>query len=89
MGAFVDYEPNDDCVNWHSYGELCNHCNACGRINPDTKKEDALHLYKELLQECVNFNNWFEDEETREFQQKNNQESINEYQKRINELENS
>ena len=42
----------DNCVNFmDSYGEICVHCNCCGRINPDTKHEHRIVHYSRQLSE--------------------------------------
>jgi hypothetical protein len=85
--VFIDYAVVSDCINPGSYGEICVKCNACGRFNKETQKECALNLYRELLQEAKEFNNWIEGRE--ETQRKNKDSNIKYFTEKIRELESS
>jgi hypothetical protein len=40
----------DKCENiYESYGEICVHCNACGRIDPTTMYHARAMLYSKML----------------------------------------
>lgn len=39
--TFNEIEPIEDCVNPDSFGELCLHCNKCGRFDEDKEGEDT------------------------------------------------
>lgn len=41
MIAFEDFKPTDECVNEMSMGEICVHCNRCGRFNEIKKSLDS------------------------------------------------
>jgi hypothetical protein len=71
----------EDCINSDSYGEICVHCNACGRFDKSTQKECAIKMYKRQLQEQYNFNGWIE------MQKRNIESNIQYYKKKIAELE--
>ena len=76
---------SDDCINLQSYGEICVHCNGCGRIDKSTQKEAQLLLYKRDLERWKTFDGWLEGCE--EFQKKNIKSNIKWYEKKIKELE--
>lgn len=75
----------EGCINSDSYGEICVHCNACGRFDKSTQKECALKMYREELQKQYDFNNWAEGLE--ELQRKNIKSNIKYLKKKIKELE--
>lgn len=75
----------EDCINSDSYGEICVHCNACGRFDKSTQKECALKMYKEELQKQYNFDGWIEGFE--EMQKRNIESNIQYFKKKIAELE--
>jgi hypothetical protein len=81
----IAYSVMKDCINHASYGEICVHCNACGRIDKATEKECKLRLYKEMLQAQHDFNNWIEGME--ELQKSNIQANIEYFKAKIAELE--
>lgn len=76
----IDFSVLDDCLNlYESYGEICVHCNCCGRFDDKAKYQDRVDMYKRQLQENAEFNNWCEGLE--ELQKKNialNAESLGE-----------
>ena len=75
-----------NCINlMDSHGEICVHCNACGRWDKSTQKESALKLYKRYLQEQYDFDNWIDGLE--ETQKKNIESNIRYYKEKIAELE--
>jgi hypothetical protein len=82
---YLDFTAMENCLNPASYGEICVGCNACGRINKETQKEDALELYKGLLQAEYEFDRWIEGME--ELQKKNIAKNIERYKAKIAELE--
>lgn len=75
----------DDCINPDSYGEICVHCNCCGRIDKKTQKQAQLKLYKEQLNERESFDGWIP--EFRETQEKNVKKDIAYFKAKIKELE--
>lgn len=78
----IDYSALDNCKNLEdSFGEICVRCNACGRYDKNTQKECALNLYKRLLKEEYEFNDWIEGME--EIQRKNIEANIEYYKRRI------
>ena len=76
-----------NCINNDSYGIICVGCNACGRINPKTQKEDALKMWREKLEDELNFNQWHSDPEIRALQEQNRQANIEYFEAKIAELE--
>jgi len=62
-------------------------CNACGRINPERQREDALKMWKEKLEDELSFNGWHDDPEIRELQRQNHQSNIEYFKAKIAELE--
>lgn len=83
---FIDCAAKQNCINPASYGAICVGCNACGRIDESTQKQSELKLYKELLQDEYDFNNWIEGYEER--QRINIAANIEYFNKKIAELEN-
>ena len=75
----------EDCINDDSYGEICVHCNACGRFDKSTQKECELKMYKRQLQKQYNFDGWIEGFE--EAQKRNIESNIQYFKKKIAELE--
>ena len=75
----------EKCINPESYGEICIHCNACGRIDRETQKECAIKMYKRQLQGQYNFNSWIEGFE--DVQKKNIESNIVYFKNKIAELE--
>ena len=76
----------EDCMNDDSYGEICVHCNCCGRIDKKTQKQAQLKYYKEKLDENKSFNDWIEG--FKETQEKNIKTNIAYFETKIKELEN-
>ena len=74
-----------DCINNDSYGEICVHCNACGRFDKSTQKQCALKMYKEKLQEEYDFDDWIDGFE--KLQRSNVASNIEYFKKKIEELE--
>lgn len=59
LEASVCFGVIKDCKNlWGSCGEICVHCNACGRFDAKTQKESYLKLLKRELQEQYEFDDW-------------------------------
>lgn len=85
MSGFIDFAVTKDCINMDSYGEICVHCNACGRFDKTTQKECALKMYKEKLQEQYDFDDWDKDLEW--LQRKNIKSNIEYFKEKIRELE--
>lgn len=81
----ISYPVTKDCINDESYGEICVHCNACGRIDKSTQKQSAIKMYKRLLQEQYEFNNWIEGFE--EVQKENIESNIRYWKDKIAKLE--
>lgn len=88
MGEFlIDFPVMKDCVNPYSFGMICVQCNACGRFDKTTQKEAQLRLYRELLEDRLNFQYWADNEELRAIQEKNIASDIEYCRKKIQELE--
>lgn len=87
MNIFIDGPALDNCVNPDSFGEICVHCNACGRYNKRTKKKCELQLYKRLLREEYEFDMWADNADLRKLQEKNRKANIAYYKKKIAEIE--
>lgn len=85
MEVHTCIQVSKDCINYDSYGEICVGCNACGRFDKSTQNECALKLYKRMLQEQYDFNNWTEGFE--EIQKKNIKSNIEFLKNKILELE--
>jgi hypothetical protein len=83
----VCYSTTKNCINNDSYGIICVQCNACGRINPKTQKEDALKMWREKLEDELNFNQWHNDPEIRALQEQNRQANIEYFEAKIADLE--
>lgn len=48
--SHISYALSKDCMNMSdTYGMICVHCNACGRINPATKNECLISVYERHL----------------------------------------
>ena len=71
----ISYAVHEDCMNINSYGEICVHCNCCGRFGEEGKKEAQIKYWKEMLSEAETFDQWFEDE-WKEIQEANQQRHI-------------
>ena len=83
---FIDYGLKEDCINQDAY-ELCHQCNACGRFSKETQKEDAIKMFKSLLEEQRNFDGC--NKQHRERQEKNIAANIIFFEEKIKELENT
>jgi len=83
----VCYSVTENCINIDSYGMICVGCNACGRINPARQKEDALRMWREKLEEVLNFERWSDDPEVRALQERNLKANIEYYKAKIAALE--
>ena len=50
----------DKCINKDSYGMICVHCNACGRIDKNTMWEARYQMYiRQLAEEIEKINDDF------------------------------
>ena len=87
MGDYthVSYSASKDCMNHESYGEICVHCNCCGRVDESTKHEAQLAMYKRQLDEQYNFDGWIKGAE--EQRKVNIQSNIEYYKEKIKALE--
>ena len=59
----ISFSVTENCyaVVW-SYGEICVHCNCCGRYEKGLKMWEArLNFHKIELERGLNFSNWAED----------------------------
>lgn len=83
----VCYSVTENCVNIDSYGIICMGCNACGRINPERQREDALRMWRKKLEDELSFDRWDDDPEVRALQEQNHQLNIEYYKAKITELE--
>ena len=66
----VDYGVGDDCINNNSYGEICVRCGCCSK-NHDYKNRmiSRLRYYKSRLNDALRFDDWFDDEVGRKYQE--------------------
>lgn len=54
MNMHISRQVSADCKNiMDSYGEICVNCNACGRLDPNTKLESELAMLERQLEEGV------------------------------------
>lgn len=54
MNLHIDFNVEKDCQNlYDSYGQICVHCNCCGRFNKETMNDCRIKFYKRMLQEHV------------------------------------
>ena len=83
----VCHSATKNCINNDSYGIICVGCNACGRFNPERQREDALRMWREKLEDELNFNRWDDDPEIRALQERNHKANIEYYKAKIAELE--
>lgn len=82
--AHICYSVSDNCINPGSYGMICCHCNACGRVNKDTMLYDRLRLYEECLRNAIEFDQWDEhSERARKIQDENKKKKIKYYEEKI------
>ena len=52
MNAFICSGVSKECLNpYDSYGEICVHCNACGRDDVATMYDCQIKLYTDKLEE--------------------------------------
>lgn len=86
MISFVDIPVTDDCINDNSYGNICVHCNCCGRYGKETQKEAQIKYYTECLAEEENFSDWFDNADLRKFQKRTVKENIKFYKQKLQEL---
>lgn len=86
MNIHVAFSVQEDCLNpMDSYGEICVHCNCCGRFNKKTMFKDRIEVFKEHLKEAEEFNDWIEGFE--EIQRANKQKQIEYYKELIKQAE--
>ena len=83
----VGYSTTENCINDDSYGIICVRCNACGKINPERQREDALRMWRKKLEEELSFDRWDNDPKIRALQERNHQANIEYYKAKIAELE--
>lgn len=84
----ISYSVADNCQNlYDSYGEICVHCNCCGRFDPKTKLQCQLDLNKRMLEEAREFDCWADDPELRALQRRNIASDIESFGRKIRELE--
>lgn len=77
-----------DCYNpYDSYGEICVHCNCCGRFDPKTKLQCQLALNKRMLQESRDFDGWQDEPKLNELQRKNVASDIEYFSREIRAIE--
>lgn len=84
MAGHICIGAADNCYNlYDSYGEICVHCNCCGRIDPKTEYQCRLALNERMLEEQINFSEWDDIAEWRKRQEENNKANIAYFKKRI------
>ena len=72
----ISYAVHEDCMNINSYGEICVHCNCCGRFGEEGKKEAQIEYWNELLAEHEAFDGWCDEKKWRKTQEENRQKNI-------------
>lgn len=84
MRLHADFGVTENCINIYSYGEICVCCGCCEN-EPNVRQRyiNRLNYYNEILNDELHFNLWFDDEETRKFQERNVQRNINYHKKMI------
>lgn len=85
--AHYDFGVTDNCINIYSYGEICVHCGCCEN-EPNIKQRyiNKLHYYKEILNDELHFDFWFDDEIARKFQERNVKRNIAYHKKMIRQI---
>ena len=80
----IDFAVSKDCINNHSYGVICVRCGCCSR-NSDYRDRlrCCIRYYKECLKEEYSFSCWSNDEYWRKVQEKNIQENILYFKRKI------
>jgi hypothetical protein len=81
----ISISPIENCIN-PSALYTCYKCNACGRIDDRTQKEDAIKMYQRHLDMQYNFSNWNKDPKMRKLQEENIKCNIEYFKEKINEL---
>ena len=81
------YGVSDDCINIHSYGEICVRCGCCSN-NPDFRDRTirSIRYYKERLREELNFEYWSENDVLRKVQERNVKSNIQYIKREIRKL---
>lgn len=80
----VDISASDDCINIHSYGEICVRCGCCSR-NPSYRDmiKSRLRYYKDMLKCEYNFSDWDKNPKWRKVQEDNVKANILYYKRKI------
>ena len=80
----ICYGVSKDCINHHTYGEICVICGCCSK-NPNYRDRivRTIKYYKECLEEQKHFNFWSDNEYWRKVQEKNVKSNISYYKKKI------
>ena len=80
---------SEDCINLHTYGEICVWCGCCS-YNPNYRDRivRTIKYYKECLEEQYNFKEWFDDECIKKIQESNVKLNIKYYKKEIRKYKN-
>ena len=86
MSAFIDNCVTENCINHNSYGEICVHCNCCGRYGEEGMREAQIKYYKECIEENNNFSGWFDEPFLRLNQQENIDRENEYYREKLSEL---
>lgn len=74
----------DDCINIHSYGEICVWCGCCSRNkNYADRVHRILEYYKDRLWFEYRFDEWSDDDLIRRVQEKNVRSNIQYYKRKI------
>lgn len=82
----VCFSVMEDCINlMDSYGEICVHCNCCGRFGKETMHQARINVFTRLKKENDEFEDWWDGAE--ELQRKNVKENSEYYAKIIAESE--
>ena len=81
---FACFGVSEDCINHHSYGEICVHCGCCS-MNPDYRDRviKIIRYYKECLKEEMEFSLWDKEGRFRKIQEKNVKSNILYYKRKI------
>jgi hypothetical protein len=90
MQAFVSFSALKNCQNpYDSYGEICVHCNACGRFDISTQNECKKRVMERQLEQYKNFDAWADEPDLRTLQARNMQKNIEYLENEIKKLDES
>lgn len=83
----ISITPIEECIN-PDVLYVCYKCNACGRLDKNTQKQDAK-MYQNCLEEQYSFNRWSKDKDIRKIQEDNVKSNIEYFKGKMSEVENN